>query len=1012
MKYTVPVSRKFFRAGIVMLFFTFSVFSVSAQVKIGDNPQNIDSSSLLELESTDKAVVLSRITSAQMEAISPLQGAVVYNTDEQCVFYYDGSKWINLCRDANGFSIIDNGDNTYTVNDGINPEFTFSTNTETITTITQNDDGTYTYINEAGEPTIIATSATGTSTFSITDNGDNTYTFNDGTIPAFTLSANQETITNIVQNANGTFTYTNEAGEETIIANGSGTNSLSITNNGDNTYTVNDGTNPAFTITATPETVTSITQNGNGTFTYTNEAGEETIITNGSGTGTGSLSITDNGDNTYTVNDGTNPAFTITATPETITSIVQNSDGTYTYTNEAGNESIITSSALTITDNGDNTYTVNDGVNPAFTIAAAPETITSIVQNADSSYTYTNEAGDESIILSSALTITDNGDNTYTVNDGVNPAFTIAAAPETITSIVQNADGSYTYTNEAGDESIIASSALSITDNGDNTYTVNDGTNPAFTIIATPETVTSFVQNADGTYTYTNEAGDETVIAPSALTILDNGDNTYTVNDGSNPAFTITASPETITSIAQNADGTYTYTNEAGDETIIATNALSVTDNGDNTYTVNDGTNPEFTISATPETVTSITENANGTYTYQNEAGDETIIAPLAGSNEEGSVFFADDANGLAENNVQFFWDNANERLGLGTNTSLTDKLTVAGTIGVSDGSASEPSYRFSADPDTGIYSSAADELGFSVGGNEKMRLNNKGLFLNQALPLDPSLTDMPLVLRANAGELMGFQLNTGELGWVFNIEEQNVSGGVQGGLRLVEFSKEDRLFIENERPGDPNNPRRMGINTRRPEVALHVVGRMRVTDLPTSSGSEDVVTVDQFGNFHRASSLTAKSSNLSTRIAARWMNSLTTVSLINGQAILPIFGSEDFKDGGTGYYDENVNELEVKTRGRYEITATIALRGNVTSDGKTANTYARIAVNAVEKGAISVAASNSLADVDSVSSIHISDILELDAGDKITITLHSNANSSTIDFAGSETSNFTIVKQ
>ena len=284
MKNTVPPFTVFRKQSIVILLFFLSISSVFGQVKIGDNPQNIDLSSLLELESTDKAMVLSRITTAQMQAITPLQGAVIYNIEEQCVFYYNGSNWLNLCRDANGFSIIDNGDNTYTVNDGTNPEFTFSTNTETITNITQNNDGTYTYTNEAGEETLIATSTTGTSTFSITDNGNNTYTFNDGTIPAFTLSANPETVTNIVQNPNGTFTYTNEAGEEIVINNGSGTgtSSLSITDNGDNTYTVDDGINPTFDIESRPETVTSIIENTDGTYTYTNEANETVTIASSS----------------------------------------------------------------------------------------------------------------------------------------------------------------------------------------------------------------------------------------------------------------------------------------------------------------------------------------------------------------------------------------------------------------------------------------------------------------------------------------------------------------------------------------------------------------------------------------------------------------------------------------------------------------------------------------------------------------------------------------------------------
>ncbi len=74
---------------------------LQAQVKVGDNPQNIDASSLLELESNNRVFVISRVNDAQMQNITPLNGAIVYNTDEQCVFYYDGIQWVNLCSEAN-----------------------------------------------------------------------------------------------------------------------------------------------------------------------------------------------------------------------------------------------------------------------------------------------------------------------------------------------------------------------------------------------------------------------------------------------------------------------------------------------------------------------------------------------------------------------------------------------------------------------------------------------------------------------------------------------------------------------------------------------------------------------------------------------------------------------------------------------------------------------------------------------------------------------------------------------
>lgn len=70
---------------------------MAAQIKIGDAPEAIDPSSILELESSSKVLVISRMTEADILALSPLQGAMVYNIDASCIFYYDGANWNNLC---------------------------------------------------------------------------------------------------------------------------------------------------------------------------------------------------------------------------------------------------------------------------------------------------------------------------------------------------------------------------------------------------------------------------------------------------------------------------------------------------------------------------------------------------------------------------------------------------------------------------------------------------------------------------------------------------------------------------------------------------------------------------------------------------------------------------------------------------------------------------------------------------------------------------------------------------
>ncbi len=102
-------------------------------------------------------------------------------------------------------------------------------------------------------------------------------------------------------------------------------------------------------------------------------------------------------------------------------------------------------------------------------------------------------------------------------------------------------------------------------------------------------------------------------------------------------------------------------------------------------------------------------------------AADETGIP----TGTAGSIFFSDGAGSLLENNDQFFWDNTDNKLYLGPQITTTGnvKLNVNGatrTQGLknSAGSAGTPSYRFTDDLNSGMYRIAADELGFSVGGN------------------------------------------------------------------------------------------------------------------------------------------------------------------------------------------------------------------------------------------------------------------------------------------------------
>lgn len=257
----------------------------SGQIKIGDNPQNLDGTSLLELESTSKVLVVNRMTTAQMNLLIPLAGALVFNIDESCLHYFDGDTWQNLCDDiADGasISITDNGDGTYTVNDGVVPPFTFDGSAESITTLVSNGDDTYTYTNENNvETTIDLNNLQNQVISTLVDNGDGTFTYTDEANDQTTIDLRNSTST-LVNNNDGTYTYTDEQNNQTII----------------------DINSNRTTI------ISTLDDNGDGTYTYTDEANTQTILDLNNGASSSISTLIDNRDGTYTYTDENNTQTT------------------------------------------------------------------------------------------------------------------------------------------------------------------------------------------------------------------------------------------------------------------------------------------------------------------------------------------------------------------------------------------------------------------------------------------------------------------------------------------------------------------------------------------------------------------------------------------------------------------------------------------------------------------------------------------------------------------------------
>lgn len=81
---------------ITFCFFVLSYSIAFAQIGIGTLTPN--SSSILDLNATDKAFLPPRMTSIQRNLITnPTVGMVIYNTDSACIEIYRGSSWFNLC---------------------------------------------------------------------------------------------------------------------------------------------------------------------------------------------------------------------------------------------------------------------------------------------------------------------------------------------------------------------------------------------------------------------------------------------------------------------------------------------------------------------------------------------------------------------------------------------------------------------------------------------------------------------------------------------------------------------------------------------------------------------------------------------------------------------------------------------------------------------------------------------------------------------------------------------------
>jgi len=107
------------RIKLLLLLCIFVQLKLSAQVKIGDNPNTISSASLVEMETTNKGFVPPRVVLTSLTSSSPLPatlltGTVVFNTAAGVgsgigLYYWNGSAWVAVGgSSSSAWSILGN----------------------------------------------------------------------------------------------------------------------------------------------------------------------------------------------------------------------------------------------------------------------------------------------------------------------------------------------------------------------------------------------------------------------------------------------------------------------------------------------------------------------------------------------------------------------------------------------------------------------------------------------------------------------------------------------------------------------------------------------------------------------------------------------------------------------------------------------------------------------------------------------------------------------------------------
>lgn len=435
---------------ILFVLIALSGFLTQAQVKIGDNPTTVGASSALELESTNRALVITRV--ANTAAITtPVNGMIIYDISSNCMKAYENGAWTNCLSNGSNIEPSTNGTakvNSYacsTASAGtINVGVLVSGVTQTITadvsqlgTYTLNcfangvvfsASGTFTSL---GSQNIVLT-AIGTAVNVSTD----VYTLN--TLPncSFSRNAIGNPSSGGTAIVSGYVCNTASAGTPVV-----GTAVSGVTQ----TITATVTTAGTYSITATAN---GIVFTGAGTFAST---GAQTVVLTATGTPTTA------GSNSFTLNTAPNCSFTRTVNSPTSggTAVVSayNCSGTSTGTLTAGTAASGVTQVVTATVTSVGTYSIS--------IAA----VNGVSWSGSGTFAGT---GSQNITLTASGTPTTAGTSTFALPTTPTCSFTRSVGEAFTATACTTIFGSFPTTTTVGTTSVTITKTTS-TDSGNST---------------------------------------------------------------------------------------------------------------------------------------------------------------------------------------------------------------------------------------------------------------------------------------------------------------------------------------------------------------------------------------------------------------------------------------------------------------------------------------------------------------------------------------------------------------